>query len=48
MPVPHTADNFAFTRILQWFQDTFPDAKHEMNEDAAIPATTAFYFSVSP
>ncbi|CAD6578863.1 MAG: Delta(24)-sterol C-methyltransferase [Cyphobasidiales sp. Tagirdzhanova-0007] len=45
VPVPTTPNNFIFTRILQWFLDTFPDATHELNMDAAIPATTAFYFS---
>lgn len=35
-----------YKRIQQWFLDTFPGAKHELNLDSAIPATTAWYFSV--
>jgi hypothetical protein len=36
-----------YKRILKWFQDTFPDAKHNLNVDSAIPAVSAWYFSVS-
>lgn len=36
-----------YKRIQQWFIDTFPDAEHTLNTDSAVPAVTAWYFSVS-
>lgn len=36
-----------YKRIHKWFLDTFPGADHQLNLDSAIPASTAWYFSVS-
>lgn len=38
---------YRYKRIEKWFIDTFPKTTIELNLDSVIPATTAFYFSVS-
>lgn len=32
---------------MRWFQETFPKTDFDLNLDSALPAQTAFYFSVS-
>ena len=31
--------------VLQWFQETFPQAEHILDTSAALPATTNLYLS---
>ena len=44
---PFTHENYMYKRIHHWFEQTFPQAQHVLNTDSIIPATTAWYFSVS-
>ena len=42
---PLGPDNYMYPHILQWFQQTFPGADHQLDNNAALPATTNLYFS---
>lgn len=36
-----------YKRIWNWFMETFPGVQHSVNYDSAVPAVSAWYFSVS-